>query len=68
MDKDAIIRRAEQIGTYRTSIEPYQDCCVLFSPPHPVLGGDLTEAAALYKALELDPLIAEALRECEVIK
>jgi thiamine biosynthesis protein ThiI len=68
MDKDSIIRKAEQIGTYRTSIEPYQDCCVLFSPPHPVLRGDLTEAAALYKALELDPLIAEALRECEVIK
>jgi thiamine biosynthesis protein ThiI len=35
MDKDAIIRKAEQIGTYKTSIEPHQDCCVLFTPPPP---------------------------------
>jgi len=68
MDKDAITRKAEQIGTYRTSIEPYEDCCVLFSPPHPVLRGDLDEAAGLYQALELEPLIAEALRECETVK
>jgi len=68
MDKDAITRKAEQIGTYRTSIEPYEDCCVLFSPPHPILRGDLTEAAALYQSLELEPLIEEALREYEIEK
>jgi thiamine biosynthesis protein ThiI len=68
LDKDAIIRKAEQIGTYRTSIEPYEDCCVLFSPPHPVLRGDLDEASGLYQALELDPLITEALREYETVK
>jgi len=68
MDKESIIRKAEQIGTYRTSIEPYEDCCVLFSPPHPVLRGDVAEATALYHALELEPLIEEALRECEVKK
>jgi len=68
MDKDAITRKAEQIGTYRTSIEPYEDCCVLFSPPHPVLRGNLAEAAALYRSLELEPLIEEALQECETVK
>jgi len=68
MDKDAIIRKAEQIGTYRTSIEPYEDCCVLFSPPHPVLRGDVAEAQALYQSLELEALIQEALRDCEVVK
>ena len=67
MDKESIIRRAEAIGTYNTSIEPYEDCCVLFSPPHPVLRGDPLEAAALYQALELEPLIGEALNECEVV-
>ncbi|MDR0623433.1 MAG: tRNA 4-thiouridine(8) synthase ThiI [Treponema sp.] len=36
MDKDSIIRKAEAIGTYETSILPYEDCCVLFSPPHPI--------------------------------
>jgi thiamine biosynthesis protein ThiI len=67
MNKDAIIRKAEQIGTYRTSIEPYEDCCVLFSPPHPVLRGSLAEAAGLYESLELEPLIKEALGECEIL-
>jgi thiamine biosynthesis protein ThiI len=68
LDKDAIIRKAEQIGTYQTSIEPYEDCCVLFSPPRPILRGDPAEAAQLYHALELEPLIEEALRECETVK
>ncbi|MDR2717312.1 MAG: tRNA 4-thiouridine(8) synthase ThiI [Treponema sp.] len=68
MDKDSIIRKAEQIGTYSTSIEPYQDCCVLFSPPHPILRGDPAEAITLYESLELEPLIEEALREYETVK
>jgi thiamine biosynthesis protein ThiI len=63
-DKDSIIRRAEIIGTYQTSILPYQDCCVLFSPPHPVLRGEVQEAGTLYEALEMAELIDEALREC----
>ena len=68
MDKEAIIIKAKQIGTYHTSIEPYEDCCVLFSPPHPVLRGDMDEAARLYQSLELEQLIAEALLECETVK
>jgi thiamine biosynthesis protein ThiI len=67
-DKDAIIRKAEQIGTYKTSIEPYQDCCVLFTPPHPVLRGDPAEAGHWYETLELEPLIDEALRNYEMVK
>jgi thiamine biosynthesis protein ThiI len=61
-DKDAITRKAKQIGTYSTSIEPYEDCCVLFTPPHPILRGDPKEAAALYESLELEPLIEEAIQ------
>jgi thiamine biosynthesis protein ThiI len=63
MDKESIIRKAEQIGTYRTSIEPYQDCCVLFSPPHPILRGIVAEATGLYQSLELEPLIEEAIEQ-----
>jgi thiamine biosynthesis protein ThiI len=68
MDKVQIIKIAENIGTYKTSILPYQDCCVLFSPPHPVLRGNLKEAAELYAALELDSLIAQALADRETEK
>jgi thiamine biosynthesis protein ThiI len=68
MDKESIIKIAESIGTYKTSILPYPDCCVLFSPPHPVLRGSRAEANALYEALEAEPLIDEALRSAELVK
>jgi thiamine biosynthesis protein ThiI len=68
MDKEDIIRMAEKIGTYKTSILPYEDCCVLFSPPHPVLRGDKAEAAKLYEALELEEPIREALKTAETEK
>ncbi|MCL1836169.1 MAG: hypothetical protein FWG46_01340 [Treponema sp.] len=67
-DKETIIRKAEQIGTYKISIEPHEDCCVLFSPPRPILRGTVAEAADLYRALELEPLIEEAIRNCETVK
>jgi thiamine biosynthesis protein ThiI len=66
MHKEAIIRKAEEIGTYETSILPYQDCCVLFSPPHPILRGDPAEANRLYEGLELGELIEQAVGECVV--
>jgi thiamine biosynthesis protein ThiI len=68
MDKETITALARCFGTYETSILPFADCCILFSPPHPVLRGDLREAAALYEKLELSPLIAEALRGAETAK
>jgi len=66
--KEDIIAKAKMIGTYQTSIEPYQDCCALFSPPHPVLRGRSEEARALYETLDLEPLIDEALKDREIIK
>jgi len=64
MNKEEIIALAEDIGTYETSILPYQDCCVLFTPPHPVLRGDPNEAGRLYEELETGPLIEEAILVC----
>ena len=60
MDKESIIRIAESIGTYETSILPYQDCCILFSPPHPVLRGNPQEAGEYYERLALRDLVEEA--------
>ena len=68
MDKETIIKKAQQIGTYQISIEPYEDCCVLFTPAHPVLRGNPAEAKELYRALELEPFINEAITECEIVK
>jgi thiamine biosynthesis protein ThiI len=61
IDKDEIIRIARKIGTYETSILPYQDCCVLFSHPHPITRSKVSEAKNLYKALELEDLIEQAI-------
>jgi thiamine biosynthesis protein ThiI len=68
LSKETIIREAERVGTYEVSIEPYQDCCTLFSPPHPVLRGSPAEASALYETLELEPLIDEALQHYEIVR
>jgi thiamine biosynthesis protein ThiI len=65
MDKEGIIQTAAAIGTYETSILPYEDCCVLFSPPHPILRGNTAEANRLYEQLELGDLIGEALGGAE---
>lgn len=60
MDKEEIIADALRIGTYETSILPYEDCCVLFSPKHPVLTADKDEAKKIYDAMEIEPLLQEA--------
>lgn len=60
MDKQEIIDLAIKIGTYDTSILPYEDCCALFSPKHPVLKANLEETLAMYAELEIDELIQEA--------
>ncbi len=67
MDKEEIIATALEIGTYETSILPYEDCCVLFSPRHPVLHASVEEAKRIYESLEVDDLIKEAF-EKRVIK
>lgn len=67
-NKEDIIKEAKRIGTYEVSILPYEDCCTLFSPKHPVIYGDPAEANALYESLELESLIDETLNNYELIK
>ena len=68
MDKEEIIKDAYFIDTYETSILPYEDCCVLFSPKHPVLRGTVEQAEEIYKSLEVDDLITEAYNNREIVK
>lgn len=60
LDKEEIVETAKTIGTYETSILPYEDCCVLFSPKHPVLRANLKEAQRLYQELDAEELIQAA--------
>ena len=66
MDKEEIIETAEFIGTYNTSILPYEDCCVLFSPKHPVLRGRIEDAERIFAELKAYDLIKESFEKREV--
>ncbi|OJF75956.1 MAG: tRNA 4-thiouridine(8) synthase ThiI [Treponema sp. CETP13] len=67
-DKEDIITTSKKIGTYETSILPYEDCCVLFSPKHPVLRARISDAKMLYDAMDCEQLIKEAFDEREILK
>ena len=67
-DKEEIVAVAKSIGTYETSILPYEDCCVLFSPRHPVLRASIAQTKAFYDALEADELLGSALKERQIFR
>ena len=61
MDKTEITAIARHIGTFETSIQPYEDCCTIFTPPHPKTKPKLADVEKLEEALpELPRLEAEA--------
>ena len=61
MDKDEIIERAREIGTFETSILPYEDCCTVFTPKHPTVNPKLANIEKSERALDIEPLIQRAL-------
>ncbi len=67
-DKDEIIERSRLIGTYETSIQPYEDCCTVFLPKHPVTRPKIKDVEAEEAKLEVEALINEALSTLEVLK
>ncbi len=69
LDKLEIIRMAEKIGTYETSILPYEDCCTIFVPKHPETKPKLERIKESEKALEEEApqLIKEAVENSEII-
>jgi len=65
IDKEETIATARRIGTYAISILPYEDCCVLFSPKHPVLKPDFEDLRAYFSSLELESEILKAVDKAE---
>jgi thiamine biosynthesis protein ThiI len=68
MDKLEIMARAEAIGTYETSILPYEDCCTVFVPKHPVTHPRLERIERSEARLPVDTLLQKALDDIEVIE
>ena len=67
MDKVDIIHTAQRIGTYETSILPYEDCCTVFTPRHPRTKPKLRDVERVESALDTDKLVREAIMGIERI-
>ncbi len=67
-DKVEIIKIAREIATYETSILPFEDCCTIFVPKHPVINPELTKCIEYEKLIDYETLIKKALNNHEVIK
>ena len=68
LDKVEIMDIAQEIGSYETSILPYEDCCTIFTPKHPVTHPKLERIKASEKLVDGDRLIAEAVSNTELIR
>ncbi len=67
MDKEEIIRISRRIGTFDTSILPYEDCCTVFTPRHPRTHPKLEEVREYEAALDVEGLMERALQAVERI-
>ena len=65
MNKEEIIAVARQIDTFETSNLPYADCCVLFSPEHPLIHPELHRMTIAYERLDVESLLCQALDSME---
>ena len=68
LDKIEIIEIAKKINTYETSILPYEDCCTIFLPKHPVINPKLSNCLEYENLLNYQQLIEEAITNIQTIK
>ena len=68
LDKLEIIDIARKIDTYETSILPYEDCCTIFLPKHPVINPDIDKAIEYEQSFDYEKLIDDAINSREIIK
>ena len=66
LDKLEIIEIAKKIGTYETSILPFEDCCTIFVPKHPVIKNKI-EKCLEYEQFNYQELIDECINNIEII-
>ena len=66
MDKENIMQIAREIGTYETSILPYEDCCTIFVPKHPKTKPRLDQMRESESRLDVEELVKKAIDEMEV--
>lgn len=68
MDKEDIVKISRKIGTYDTSILPYEDCCTVFTPRHPRLRPTLEELEAAEQGLDVEEMVRAAVDGIERVQ
>ena len=68
MDKSEITEISRNINTYKTSILPYEDCCTVFLPDHPIIKPKLEKVLIEESKLDIDTLVDECLNNMEIIE
>ena len=68
MDKVDIMEKAEEIGTFETSIQPYEDCCTVFLPKHPTTKPKLAQILESESRLDVTALVDAAVSSEEIIQ
>ncbi len=68
MDKEDIVQISRKIGTFDTSILPYEDCCTVFTPRHPRLRPTLEEIEAAEQVLDIEAMVRDAVDGIERIQ
>ncbi|MCY7568730.1 MULTISPECIES: tRNA uracil 4-sulfurtransferase ThiI [Bacillus] len=67
VDKNDIIDEARRIGTYDTSIQPFEDCCTIFTPPSPKTKPKLEKVERYESFADFEPMLDEAVEQIETI-
>ena len=67
MDKEEIVRISRKIGTFETSILPFEDCCTVFTPKHPRTQPKVADLVEAEQALDVEALVEEAVANIERI-
>ena len=68
MDTEDIVKLSRKIGTYDTSILPYEDCCTVFTPKHPKLKPTLKQCEEAEAALDVEAMVNAAVEGIERVK
>ena len=66
-DKEEIVSIAKRIGTFETSILPYEDCCTVFVPQHPVTKPEVEKLRESEAMVDFPPMVEAALARTELL-
>ena len=67
LDKEDIIRKAKELGTFEISIQPYEDCCTIFTPKNPVTEPDFDKVEKYEGVYDFDEMIQKAVENIETL-